>query len=67
MGIKVIEQDTAERNQETKKLLEDCKPYLKKGLTLNQSVQKVKGINYHSIGQRAWYRELKELAEKEGY
>lgn len=65
--ITVISQSTSEREEETRELFEKCKVFLKQGYTLNQSVQKVKGLNYHSLGQRAWYKELKEYAKSQGY
>jgi len=67
MSIKVISQTTAERNAETKKLFEECKPYLDDGLSLNQAVQKAKGIEHHAVSRRAWFRELREYAEEQGY
>ena len=67
MTIKVIQQSTAERKKETEELWEQCKPLLEEGLSLNQAVQKVKGIKHHAVSRRAWYRELQNYAKEQGY
>ena len=67
MGITVISQTTAERREETKQLFEDCKPYLEQGMTLSKAVRIIKGINHHTFTRQAWYKELQEYAETQGY
>lgn len=65
--ITVIEQTTAERKAEMLQLYEDCQPYLNKGLTLRQAVQKVQNSNHTSFTRCAWYRELLKYAKSKGY
>lgn len=67
MTIRVISQNTAERNAETKRLFLECKPYLDKGVSLARAAQIVTGVNHQSYTQRHWYRELREYAESKGY
>ena len=64
MTIKVITQTTQERMEETKKLYEQCKPYLKEGYTLGEAVQKVKNINHTGFYKSGWFKELKEYHER---
>lgn len=63
--VKIIERNTAEREEEIKKLFEECKPLLEEGLSLRKAVMKVK--NKANVNTKlAWYRELKQMAINEG-
>lgn len=64
--IRVIEQTTEERRQETLDLYEKCKPFLRKGFSLRQAVMKVTGKK-GGFSRRAWYRELVEMARKDNF
>ncbi|MBR2557142.1 MAG: hypothetical protein IKE95_02035 [Methanobrevibacter sp.] len=67
MTIRVISQNTAERNAETRRLFLECKPYLDKGHSLTKATQIVLGVNHQSYTQRHWYKELRKYAESLGY
>lgn len=63
---KIIERNTAEREEDIKKLFEECKPLLEEGLSLRKAVMKIKGKE--SVNTRlAWYRELKQMTIDEGF
>ena len=47
--ITVISQTTAERNQETQELFQECKPLLDEGLTIGQAVKKVLGLKHNTF------------------
>ena len=66
MTINVISQTTAERQQETAELFEQCRPYLEKGMSLRKAVHQ--GTNRKvSNTKNGWFAELKEYAETQGY
>lgn len=67
MGITVISQNTTERQQETIELFQKCKPYLDKGETLSNAVQKVLQRHHNRFYNQAWYKELREYAYSQGY
>ena len=67
MGITVISQTTTERQQETIELFQKCKPYLDKGETLSNAVQKVLQRHHNRFYNQAWYKELREYAYSQGY
>lgn len=66
--ITVIEQNTAERDEETRMLFEQIRPLLDKGYSYNSALQKIGRIttqkSYHSTG---WFKELKKYGETKGY
>ena len=64
--MRVVERSTSEREQETRTLFHEIQPYLDKGYSYNQAVKKVKGLNTVNTNQ-AWYREVIEYGEKQGY
>lgn len=64
--IKVIEQTTAERNQESLELYKKCKPFLQQGMSLRQAVIKVTGKK-GGFSRRAWYSDLKKLARADNF
>ncbi len=64
--IRVVEQTTEERRRESLALYEQCKPFLKEGLSLRQAVTKVTGKT-GGFSNRAWYLELVELAKADNY
>ena len=64
--INVISQTTAERQQETAELFEQCRPYLEKGMSLRKAVHQ--GTNRKVSNTRnGWFVELKEYAKTQGY
>lgn len=68
--IKVISQNTAERDEETRKLFESIRPYLDDGYSYTSALKKIGRITskakwyYYS---QAWFRDLKEYGETQGY
>ena len=64
--MKVIEQSTAEREQETKELFEAIRPLLDDGYTYNKALRKVKRLSTLNTSN-AWYRNVIEYGEKQGY
>ena len=65
--IRVISLSTAERNEETERLYEECKKYVKEGYTLAAAVQKIKNLKHRSFVRTRWYQELKHRAREDGY
>ena len=68
--IKVIEQSTAERNEETKQLFEQIKPLLDKGHTYMSACIEIGRVplkSRHRYYTMAWFRELKEYGATQGY
>jgi hypothetical protein len=66
MPIRVITQTTAERNQETRELFQQVKPYLDKGYGLWSAVREIKGTP-PSNPYGGWYKDLKNYAIAQGY
>ena len=66
-NIKIIEQTTAERNQETQELWKQVEPLLQKGYPLTKAVAIVKNLNHFGFQNRAWYKEVREIALSKGY
>lgn len=67
--IKVIEQTTEERHEETARLFNSIRPLLDKGYSYHSAVkivrnEKRKDIRYY---QQRWFAELKEYGERNGY
>ncbi len=67
MGITVIEQSTAERQQETEELFKQVKPLLDEGICLTTAIQKVKGIQHKGFLGYRWYKDLRDYAVTQGY
>ena len=65
--IKVISQNTREREEETLELFNMVEPLLNKGYLLKEAVAEVKDINHYSFQQRSWYKEVRDLAISKGY
>lgn len=65
--IKVIEQNTAERNLEIKKNFELIKPYLDKGYSYTGACIEVGLGNNRSCSSRKWFKDLREYGEAHGY
>jgi len=63
--ITVISQTTAERNQETQELFQECKPLLDEGLTIGQAVKKVLGLKHNTFYNQAWFKEVKNYAKQQ--
>ena len=63
--IKVISQTTAEREQETVEFFKEVEPLLQEGYTLREAVWELK--HQHGNPRRAWYRDLRNYAEEQGY
>ena len=66
MPIKVIEQTTAERKQETRDIFQKVKPYLDRGYSLRQAVLRCTDRNITNV-KNGWYRDLIEYCESQGY
>ena len=68
--ITVIEQTTAERREETRKLFEQIRPLLDAGYGYNSALRKINKITPNSNAhyyQQGWFKELKEYGETQGY
>lgn len=68
--ITVIEQTTAERRAETRRLFEQIKPLLDLGYSYNSALRKINRVTSYSQGHyynQAWFKELKEYGESQGY
>ncbi|WP_405286592.1 hypothetical protein [Methanobrevibacter sp.] len=65
MGIKVIEQNTNERNQQTIQLFQKIKPYLDEGHSFTRALTicGYKVYNYKS----GWFKHLIDYAKTQGY
>ena len=68
--ITVIEQTTAERQEETKQLFEQIKPLLDEGysymtacIMIGKCEHKTRTVQY----SRSWFSDLKEYGETQGY
>ena len=66
--MKVIETSTAERKQETRELFDKVKPFLDDGLSYNKALKQA-GIMETGLSwrQRAYTRDVVELAKEHGY
>ena len=67
--MRVIEQTTAERNEETERLFNAIRPLLDEGHSYHSAVKVVKnekgeGVRYYS---QRWFADLKEYGERNGY
>lgn len=65
--MKVISQTTKERKEETKKLFEQIKPLLDKGYIYSAAVTAVTGSKCGLCYSVAWYRDLINYGESQGY
>ena len=64
--IKIIQQSTAERKQETWELFEKIRPLLDQGYSFNKALTEVTDLsvtNYRS----GWFKDLIEYAKTQGY
>jgi len=65
MGIRVIQQSTAERNAETKRLFDRIKPLIDEGYSFRQALIK---LGYRVSNTRnGWYKDLVAYAQTQGY
>lgn len=65
MSIRVIQQSTAERKQETKELFEKVKPLLDEGYSFRQALIQ---LGYRvSNTSHGWYKDLVDYAQTKGY
>lgn len=66
--IKVISQNTAEREKEIRDLFERIRPLLDEGYSYRQAVIKVKDISpFANVVKYAWFRDVVEYGKKQGY
>ena len=68
--IKVISQSTHERRMETVDLFNKIKPFLDEGFIYSSAVARVilgEGVSNNNLSQYAWYKELVEYGESQGY
>ena len=65
--LKVVEQSTAERYQETVQLFNKIKPLLDKEVPFYRAVMQVKNISHLGFLRQRWYKDLRNYAESKGY
>ena len=66
--ITVISQNTAERQEETRELFNNIRPYLDNGYNYTSALKKIGKISSkHRVYQTSWFRDLKEYGETQGY
>lgn len=66
--MKVIERTSAQIDEETKELFEQCKPYLDKGIGFHKACRIVKNIpETSSFGNNSWYKRFRDYAISQGY
>lgn len=65
--ITLISQTTTERQAETVQLFDEIKPLLDSGIPFYRAIKKVKNIHHNGFLGQAWYRELRDYAETQGY
>lgn len=65
--IKVVSQNTSERNQEIKNNFNLIKPYLDKGYSYIGACLEVGLANHRSYSSTGLFRDLKEYGETQGY
>ena len=68
--IKVIQQTTKERQEETIKLFKIIKPFLDNGYTINKAFRAsglVSQNSYFSWRGKSWSRDIVKYAEENGY
>jgi len=68
--ITVIEQTTSERQAETAYLFKTIKPLLDNGYSYMGALVKIGKVPHkyrHSYYNQAWFRDLKEYGEQQGY
>lgn len=65
--MKVIETSTAERRQETRELFDKVKPFLDDGLSYDKALKQAGVMSARSWRQRAYTRDVVELAKEHGY
>lgn len=68
MMMAIIETSTSERMRLARETFELIKPLLDDGYIYSRAVKKVKGLypNY-SLGDKAWFRDIIEYGESQGY
>lgn len=67
MKIKVISQNTSERNKETRDNFEKIRPFLDEGNTYINSCILAGLANGRSIGRMKWFKEIVSYGETQGY
>ena len=70
MTITIVEQTTAERQAETKALFDAIRPLLDDGYSYMGALQHIGRVSANTKNnsyQKAWFRDLKEYGESQGY
>ena len=67
MVIKIINQDTRERNMETVELFNKIKPLLDEGYLYSSAVKMIRGDCHSKFYQRSWFKDLVRYGESMGY
>ena len=62
----IIEQSTAEREEETKALFESIRPLLDEGYTYNKAIRKIRELTTLNTNN-TWYRDVIDYGERMGY
>lgn len=66
--ITIVSQSTSERKMETVDLFNQIKPLLDEGMIYSKAIKIVKGLpTGFSLTNRAWFRDLVEYGESQGY
>lgn len=66
-GIIVIEQTTAEREQETIDLFNEIRPLLDSGYSYHSALRKIGKMHQKWNNDAAWLRDLRKYGETQGY
>ena len=64
--IRIVEQSTAEREQETRELFEKIRPLLDNGCTYNKALRHVRGLRSLNT-KNGWYKDVIAYGERMGY
>lgn len=66
MTITVIEQTTAERKAETRKIFQEIRPYLDQGYSFNKALSEVTDLSVTNY-RNGWFKDLIDYAKTQGY
>ena len=65
--IRVVTQNTVEREIETQKLFEQVRPLLDKGYSYNRAVRMVRNMQTQYVSHYRWFKDLVKYGAEQGY